>query len=168
MAVNKRPFDNQPAEGAGAQQPRARLEVVPLSLAEANTLVRALHRHHRPVVGHKFSIGVALGSRVVGCAIVGRPRSRHLQDGWTVEVLRVATDGTPNACSCLLGAAWQAARRLGYRRAVTYTLPSEGGASLRGAGWRCVGISKGGPWSRASRPRVDDQPLQCKWRWEAA
>jgi hypothetical protein len=103
---------------------------------------------------------------VVGVAIVGRPLARMLQDGFTAEVTRVATDGTRNACSLLYGAAWRACRALGYRKLVTYTLPEEGGGSLRGAGWKCLGEAGGGKWSRADRPRVDAHPTQVKMRWE--
>jgi hypothetical protein len=89
-----------------------------------------------------------------------------LMDGWTAEVTRVATDGTRNACSILYGAAWRAARALGYRKLVTYTLPEEGGASLRGAGWTVIGEAGGGSWSRKDRPRIDTHPTQAKLRWE--
>lgn len=34
------------------------LRLVPVSLAQANEHVAAWHRHNRPVVGHKFSVGV--------------------------------------------------------------------------------------------------------------
>lgn len=101
-------------------------------------------------------------------AIVGRPVARGLQDGWTAEVTRVATDGTPNAPSALYGACWRVARALGYRRLVTYTLATEPGTSLRAAGWRVVGEVRGRSWSCASRPRVDRAPAQEKLRWEAA
>lgn len=142
------------------------LRIIPLHLREANALVERLHRHHRPVPGAKFAVGAAAGDVVVGCAIVGRPVSRALDDGMTLEVLRVATDGTRNACSLLYGACWRAARALGYIRLGTYTLPEEGGASLRASGWRCLGQAGGGSWSCASRPRVDMHPLQVKLRWE--
>jgi hypothetical protein len=99
-------------------------------------------------------------------AIIGRPVARMLQDGWTAEVVRVATTGEKNACSMLYGAAWRACRSLGYRRLVTYTLAEEGGASLRASGYRCLGSAGGGSWSRESRPRVDHHPLQAKMRWE--
>jgi hypothetical protein len=89
-----------------------------------------------------------------------------LDDGWTAEVTRVCTDGTRNACSILYGACWRAARALGYRRLVTYTLAHESGASLRAVGWRLIGQAGGGSWSRAARPRVDRHPTQCKLRWE--
>lgn len=145
---------------------KPKLELFPVTLAEANALVAQWHRHHRPVVGHRFSIGVAIGAKCVGIAIVGRPVARRLDDGFTAEVTRVATDGTPNACSKLLGAAWRAWRAMGGRKIVTYTLPEEGGASLRGAGWHCIGKAGGGSWNCKSRPRIDKHPLQVKFRWE--
>lgn len=142
------------------------LRIVPLHLREANALVERLHRHHRPVRGAKFAVGAARDDEIIGCAITGRPVSRNLDDGMTLEVLRVATDGSKNACSLLYGASWRAARALGYKRLVTYTLPQEGGASLRASGWRCIGQAGGGRWSRTSRPRVDLHPQQTKLRWE--
>jgi len=143
------------------------LALAPLHRDEANAFVERWHRHHRPLRGSKFCLGAAKDGAVVGVAMVGRPSSRLLDDGVTLEVTRVATDGTRNACSFLYGAAWRATRALGYSRLVTYTLREEGGASLRAAGWRVVGESKGGPWSRAGRPRVDVHPMQRKLRWEA-
>lgn len=143
-----------------------RLKVVPIELAEANAFVSKHHRHHRPTVGHRFSVGCALEGKIVGVAIIGRPVARMNQDGWTVEVNRVATDGTDNACSFLYGAARKAAFALGYTRIITYTLPEEGGASLRGAGFKLLGERGGGSWSRSSRPRVDKAPLQEKLLWE--
>lgn len=140
--------------------------IVPLTLAEANEFVRQHHRHHKPVPGAKFAIGVEEGGKIVGVAIVGRPVARLLDDGYTAEVIRTCTDGTRNANSMLYGAAWRAARAMGYRRIGTYTLPEEGGASLRAAGWRCLGEAGGGTWNRKSRPRVDLHPLQTKVRWE--
>ena len=142
------------------------LAIVPLTLSEANAFVKEHHRHHIPAVGHKFSIGVADGDKIVGVATVGRPVARHLDDGWTLEVNRSCTDGSRNANSMLYGAAWRATKALGYRRLITYTLASESGASLRGAGWRCIGERGGGSWSVPSRPRVDKHPLQGKLLWE--
>ncbi len=143
------------------------LNITPIELAEANAFVAQHHRHHRPAVGHKFSIAVSDNGKVRGVAIVGRPVSRMLDDGWTLEVNRVATDGAKNACSMLYGAAWRAAKAMGYRKLITYTLPEEGGASLRAAGWRMIGQRGGGSWSRETRPRVDTHPLQTKLLWEA-
>lgn len=101
-------------------------------------------------------------------AIVGNPNARMLLDDYTAEVTRLCVlDGYPNACSMLYAACWRAARALGYRRLGTYTLPEEGGASLRAAGWRLVGEAGGGSWDRRQRPRVDRHPTQGKLRWEA-
>lgn len=143
------------------------LVIVPMDLADANAFVSKHHRHHGPVVGHKFSLGV-MGDELHGVAIIGRPVARGLDDGWTLEVTRVATDGTRNAASALYGAARRATFALGYRKLVTYTLPSESGASLRAAGYRLIGEAGGGSWSCPSRPRVDKHPTQHKLRWEVA
>jgi hypothetical protein len=138
-----------------------------ISLSEANGFVRALHRHHPPVVGHLFSIGAILGERLVGVVIVGRPVSRHRDDGLTAEVTRLCTDGTKNACSFLYGRAAKAAFALGFVRIGTYTLPDEGGASLRAAGWKLLGERGGGEWNVPSRPRRPmASPVGQKWLWE--
>lgn len=144
------------------------LRVCPLDLDEANEFVARHHRHHPPVVGHKFSLGALDATGVVGVAIIGRPVSRMRDDGATLEVTRLCTDGTKNACSFLYGAAARAAFALGFVRIGTYTLPNEGGASLRGAGWKLIGERGGGSWSRDSRPRVDTAPTQGKLLWEAS
>lgn len=146
----------------------SRLRVVPCDLDEANAFVRQHHRHHRPVPGHKFSLAVSdKADAVRGVAIISRPTARMSDDGMTLEVVRVATDGCANACSALYGACRRAVFALGYQRLITYTLPEESGASLRGAGWKLIGEAGGGSWSRGSRPRVDKHPLQTKLRWEA-
>lgn len=142
------------------------MTIVPLDLAEANAFVALHHRHNEPTIGHKFSLGLVHEDRIVGVAIVGRPVSRALDKELTVEVLRNCTDGTRNACSALYGAAWRAARALGYRKLITYTQKSEGGASLRAAGLRVVGEVRGRSWNTPSRPRVDTAPWQDKLRWE--
>ena len=142
------------------------LELLPCSLAEANAFVQQYHRHHRPVVGHKFSLAAAQNGEVVGVAIVGRPVSRLRDNGMTLEVTRLCTDGTRNACSFLYSAAARATFALGYRRIGTYTLPDEGGASLRAVGWKLVGPRGGGSWSRKGRPRADRHPIQTKLLWE--
>lgn len=143
------------------------LLVVPMTLREARAFVSRHHRFHEAPQGGLFAIGAALDDRIVGVVIVGRPVARMSDNGWTAEVTRLCTTGERNACSILYAAAWRAARALGYRKLITYTLPEEGGASLRGAGWRCVGEAGGGSWSRKNRPRVDTHPTQVKLRWEA-
>jgi hypothetical protein len=143
------------------------LVVTPITFKEANEFVREHHRHHKPTVGCKFCVAVSDAERVCGVAIVGRPVARGMDNGWTLEVNRCCTDGTRNAASMLYGAAWRAAKALGYRRLITYSLQDEGGASLRAAGWTLIGIRGGGSWSCKSRPRVDTHPLQRKLLWEA-
>ena len=117
----------------------ARLHLVPVRSRDAKEFVRLWHRHHPPPVGQIFCVGAADESGTLrAVAVVGRPVARHLDDGATLEVTRTASDGTRNANSPLYGAAWRAAKALGYRRLVTYRQAGESGASLRGAGWRVV------------------------------
>lgn len=144
------------------------LNLQPVELEEAKEFVRRHHRHHRPPVGHKFSIGVNDGEKVVGVAIVGRPVSRHLDNGTTLEVTRCCTDGTPHVASKLYAAAWRATKALGYQRLITYTLKDETGVSLKAAGWKVLYQTQGGSWSCPSRPRVDKHPTGQKMLWEAA
>lgn len=142
------------------------LRLIPISLSEANAFVATAHRHHGPVIGHKFSLAAHIEGKICGIAIVGRPVSRMRDDGLTLEVTRLATDGTRNACSFLYGASARAAMALGYRRIGTYILASESGASLRAAGWRLIAETKGGSWNSASRPRIDKHPLEPKLLFE--
>ena len=142
-------------------------EIVPMYIGDARTFVERHHRHHPPPQGGLFAVGAASGGDVIGVAIVGRPLARRLQDGWTAEVTRLCVlEGYPNACSMLFAACWRATRALGWRRLITYTLPVESGASLRGAGWRLVGERGGGTWNRKDRPRVDRAPTGQKLLWE--
>ena len=144
----------------------SRLYTVPCTRDRARDFVSRHHRHHRPAVQSIFNVA-AIDERgvVVGVAMVGRPVARGLCDGSTAEVYRVATDGTANACSFLLGAARRGAFELGYRQIITYTLNRETGASLRGAGWVCDQITPGRPWN--TRKRANDWPLDAKRRWRA-
>ena len=145
-----------------------KLRVVPCDFGEAKAFVARHHRHHRPPVGHKFSLAVADEADAVrAVCIVGRPVARMLDDGMTLELTRLASDGCPNACSALYGAAWRAAKALGYGRLITYILDTEPGTTLKAAGWKCLGQRGGGSWSVPSRPRVDKHPLQKKLLWQA-
>lgn len=145
-----------------------RLEIVPISLKDANDFVSEHHRHHKPVVGHKFSIACQKDGVIKGVAIVGRPVARHLDNGVTLEVNRCCTDGTRNACSVLYSSAWRAAKAMGYRKLITYILASESGTSLKASGWKVIGVRGGGSWNTPSRPRVDKAPTCQKTLWEAA
>ena len=142
------------------------LYLVHLELKEANDLVLRLHRHHKPVVGHRFSIGVSKEGLLVGAAIVGRPVSREIDFKSVVEVTRLVTDGTPHACSFLYGAAARAAKALGYRKIQTYILQSEPGTSLKASGWEYEQDTSGGDWNHSWRKgRRTDQPMTGKQRW---
>ena len=145
-----------------------RLYVLPVELAEANEFIRTLHRHHAPVVGHRFSLGCADELGVLrGVCVVGRPVARLAGSPRDVaEVTRLATDGTFNACSILYAAAARACKAMGFRRIQTYTLPTEGGASLRASGWHDEGPAGGGQWKHTDgKPRRTDQPTETKVRW---
>lgn len=145
------------------------LELVPVDFATARTFVEGWHRHNRPPVGHKFSVGAALDGVLVGVATVGRPTAAAYDDGRTLEVTRTTTDGTRNANSFLYGACWRAARALGYRRLITYTQADESGSSLRAAGWRVIAERPPRPgWNTPSRPRDNGSYLSTtRYLWEA-
>ena len=134
------------------------MEIKTITLAEANAYVLQHHRHHDRAVGHKWSIGAYDNGALVGVAIVGRPTGRYLDDGRTLEVTRLCTNGRRNACSCLYAAAARRARREGYKRIITFILESETGASLRGAGWSCEATHCGKP--RWNAQRYADRPVQ--------
>lgn len=147
------------------------MQVVPMKHADANEFVRQHHRHNRPTLGAIFCVGVADGS-VRGVAIVGRPVARRLDDGMTVEILRVATDGARNTCSMLYGACRRIAKAMGYKRILTYTLPQEGGSSLKAAGFKFDGDAGGSAAMWHSRVKRTAQPIGDdlvggKWRWVA-
>lgn len=144
------------------------LELQPITFEEACEFIAANHSHHLPPQGWKFGIAVNDGKAIVGVIVVGRPVARHLDDGWTLEVTRCCTDGTTkNTASMLYGSAWRAARAMGYRRLITYTLKEEAGTSLIAAGWKIIGETKGGTWNRKGRPRFDKHPTGQKVLWEA-
>jgi hypothetical protein len=153
----------QPFERSGS-----RLILQPITYREACAFILAHHRHHGAPQGWLFGVAVSRGLDIVGVAVVGRPVSRHLDNGWTAEVTRCCTDGTKNVPSMLYGACWRAAQALGYRRLITYILKSESGTSLLASGWKVIGERGGGSWHRPSRPRIDTAPIEGKMLWEAA
>lgn len=145
------------------------LSLAPCSLDEANAFVALHHRHHQPTPVAKFCIAAVRAGGVVGVVIVGLPKARLAMDGWTLEVTRLATDGSRNVCSLLYGAARRAAMAMGYSRVITYTLAEEDGASLRAAGFVLEAEIKGESWMRRSvngGRYVDDRnPTGNKKRW---
>jgi hypothetical protein len=145
------------------------LVVRPLTLEQANAFVAAIHRHHKPIVGHRFSVGAFRDGACVGVAIVGRPVARMVPQYEVAEVTRLATDGSKNACSILYAACARACDAMGFERIQTYTLLSESGASLRAAGWTDEGAAGGGDWNRPKQllrgANRTDQPMTGKRRW---
>lgn len=143
-----------------------KLFIVPIFQDEAFYFIEQYHRHHKKPVGSVFQIAVSDGEKIVGVAVCGRPVSRMTQDGFTLEVTRLCTDGTKNACSILYSACWRVARELGYRKVITYILNTEPGTSLKASGWKLIGERGGGSWNVPSRPRIDKHPLQKKLLFE--
>jgi hypothetical protein len=145
------------------------VNLVPLTLKEARAFVAAFHRHNRPPLGGLFAVGIAHNEAVVGCAIAGRPVARALDDGYTLEVTRTCTspDAPKGAVSMLYGACRRAAAALGYRRCLTYTLATESGASLRGAGWQQTEFLRArGGWDCPARrrgPGTVDRTAKIRW-----
>ncbi len=149
---------------------------IPITLREANDFVTAFHRHSRRTArdGGKWAIGASTGDSLIGIAIVGNPLSATYMDGYTAEVTRlcVSPDAPRNAPSFLYGRCWRIWRAMGGLRLITYTLASESGASLRGAGWRIVGqVDPHNRWAQKSKQDGKErqwQPIygQLKLRWE--
>lgn len=149
------------------------LALVPAVWSDVQRFIERHHRHHPKPVGMKFCLAVAIGSELVGVATVGRPVARSFDDGWTLEVTRscvVSDSDAKHANSMLYGAAWRAARAMGYRRIITYTQAGESGASLRAAGWRVIAERKPrAGWDTPSRPRdLRGTENVARTLWEAA
>lgn len=139
------------------------MKIIPITYRQAADYVNSMHRHHKASRGCKFAIGVA-DEQLHGVAMCGRPVSRHLDDGKTLEITRVCTDGTYNACSMLYGACCRIAKQMGYEKVVTYTLESEEGTSLRASNFECDGEAGGTHWT-GERDRGQDIPNEMKKRW---
>jgi hypothetical protein len=133
------------------------LSIRPVTFREACAFVAEKHRHNKPPRGHKFSVGLftSLGI-MVGVGMAGRPVARHFDDGFTLEVNRTCTDGSPNANSMIYGALWRAGKAMGYRRVITYTQADESGASLKGAGFvKVKELAARASWADSSVKRKD-------------
>jgi hypothetical protein len=142
------------------------LVVCPLSLKALNAFVEQHHRHHKKVQGHKFSLGVVCDGKLVGACSVGRPVARNCDSNTTLEVTRLVTDGTKNACSILYARSAQIAKLMGYKKIQTYILESERGTSLKASGWSYETTTQGGQWKHTDgKPRRTDQPICKKERW---
>jgi len=156
--------------------------IVPITQKQAKQFIARVHRHNIASISSVFNVGIAesFGAELLGVAMCGIPKARLLMDGLTLEVTRTCVkEGTKNGNSMLYGACARAASALGYKRLITYTLPSEGGASLRASGWQKDDGEYGGDianWNRhsltghAGRTIVDmfgaeRMPPGPKWRW---
>ena len=143
------------------------MQIVPLHIRQANEFIRQYHRHSLPVTGGKFAVGAIHDGKLVGVAVAGRPVARRLDDGRTLEVLRMATDGTPNATSFLYGKVRRVGQAMGYEKIITYTLASESGASLKAVGAKLVGELRPQEWSVPSRKRRTQAVYkEPKLKWE--
>jgi hypothetical protein len=144
------------------------LEIFPVTLRQANEMIEKLHRHHKPVVGHRFSLGTRrkIDKVCVGVVVVGRPVAREVSQYEVAEVIRLVTNGTPNACSILYAAASRVCKEMGFEKIQTYILSSEPGTSLKAAGWHFEANTQGGDWNHSWRKgRRVDQPMISKQRW---
>lgn len=142
------------------------LAIRPITFRQASQYVSEHHRHHLPTIGCKFCVGCFVENKMVGVAVCGRPVSRRLDDGITLEINRVCTDGTKNACSKLYGACCRVAKEMGYKQVITYTLASEDGASLKASNFICEGQTGGLEWNGRSKPKNEGiYPHEKKIRW---
>lgn len=140
------------------------MQIIPITFRQASEYIDRHHRHHKATIGCKFCVAVADGEQLHGVAVCGRPVSRILDDGRTLEINRVCTDGTRNACSMLYGACCRIGKHMGYRKVITYTLESEDGASLKASNFCYDGIAGGTHWT-GSRDRGQPIPAEMKKRW---
>ena len=140
------------------------MKIRPITFKQACDFINKYHRHHKATVGCKFCIGLFDNDKMVGCAVCGRPVSRYLDDGLTLEINRLCTDGTRNACSMLYGACCRIGKEMGYEEAVTYILETENGASLKASNFICEGQAGGTHWT-GERDRGQDIPPLFKTKW---
>jgi hypothetical protein len=144
-----------------------KLETVPIGFKEAGEFINKYHRHHVSPQGHKFSIGISDGDKLVGVIMAGHPVGRYNDDGFTLEITRCCLKSSiyKNGITKLYSAVYQAAKAFGYHRLLTFTLDEEKGVSMRACGYELDGITEGGSWNSPSRKRIDKAPVGPKKRW---
>ena len=142
------------------------LKIKPINISEAKNYVKIHHRHNIPPTGGKFAISCFENERMCGVAICGRPVSRFLDNGETLEIYRNCTDGTKNACSKLYGACVRIAKNMGYKKVITYTLESESGTSLKASNLRLIGKAGGKEWTGKRKREYYVSPKELKNKWE--
>ncbi|MEZ0076234.1 XF1762 family protein [Planotetraspora sp. GP83] len=139
-----------------------RLVISPVAIQTARAFTAWTHRYLTPPISAEFVIGVQNSdATLVGVVFVDRPDCWVFDDGGTAEIVCLSTDGTPNACSALLGAAWRAARAKGYRRLIAHTRVDEPGTSLLAAGFRLVPRTL--TWQAYSRSTQGDDTARVLW-----
>lgn len=154
------------------------LQLVPLSQRQARAFITEHHRHNGAPQGDVIRVGLELDGTLIAVGTAGRPVAAGLQDGTTLEITRICTQGHDSACTRLYGALTRAAKALGYTRAITYTLASEPGASPRAAGFTATAAIPARDWAAESgrdcNPYSENllgertTPAGPKIRWERA
>lgn len=144
------------------------LTIKPVSLQESNEFIEQYHNTHKRIYGFKFGVGIVNeDNKLIGVATAGRPVSRHLDDGYTIEITRVCTNHSEkNMSSRLIGALSRASKALGYKKIISYTLVEEEGISFKASNFSPVHTTKAETWNRDKRKRIDKAPIGKKIRWE--
>lgn len=142
-----------------------KLSLAPCTVKAALRYVAEHHRHLPKLQGGLFAAScVDPAGEVVAVAIAGNP-SRVWQGDGKIVITRVAATVAGNACGMLYGSLCRAAAALGYREVWTYTLPEEDGRTLKGAGFKDMGLTDGGDYGRPSRARAPAVRPEPKRRW---
>lgn len=137
----------------------------PITYKTAKEFINTNHRHHNASIGCKFCIGLFEDDVMIGCAMCGRPVSRYLDNGLTLEINRLCTNGRKNACSMLYGACCRIAKEMGYEKVITYILQSENGSSLKASNFKCEGLAGGVNWTGKRNKQNSKTPSELKTRW---
>lgn len=142
------------------------LSIIPISYSVAKDFINHHHRHHRSPQGQKFALGLTDGNNLIGVVTAGRPVSRHMDDGQTLEVTRCCVKEIyKNGVSKLYSHVCKVAQAMGYKQVITYTLATETGTSMKAANFNLVRKSKGGSWNCEARERTDKHPITEKYLW---
>lgn len=151
--------------------------VKPITIKRANEFIEKNHRHHRPTARNTGRWALAaydLNNKMVGAVIAGNPVSATYMDGVTIELTRLCVhESAPKGtCSFLISRCCSIWKMMGGEKIITYTLASETGASLRGAGWTLAATVK--PHKRWLNKTKSDGIARAdlhvytvsKYRWE--
>ena len=153
------------------------INIKPVSIKNANEFIKTYHRHHRPTSRNSGRWALAAydnENELIGVAIASNPVSATYMDGITLEVTRlcVKENAQKGTASFLLSKCCRIRKEMGGSRIITYTLESESGSSLKGAGWNLVGhVKPHNRWIEKSkydgkaRDKLEIYQLS-KYRWE--